>query len=70
MEQFVKRMKNEAEDLEGKVNRLEKFVNDDSAQSKFKQLSKEEQEMDKQQLAYMKGYLGILKQRIKLHEND
>ena len=65
MELFVKRMIDERDNLAGKVKRLDAFINDTSAQSKFK--SKEEQELDKKQLEFMKGYLSCLQERIKLH---
>lgn len=67
METFVKRMLDESKDLEGKVNRLEKFINDKDPQAKFKALSATEQELDKKQLEYMKGYLDVLDKRIEIH---
>ena len=70
MEQFVKRMIDERDNLAGKVKRLDAFINDTSAQSKFKALSKEEQELDKKQLEFMKGYLSCLQERIKLHTSN
>lgn len=70
MQGFVKRMHEEENSLQGKINKLDKFINDTSIQAKFKTLSEEEQELDKKQLEYMKGYLEILQKRIKLHEND
>lgn len=70
MQGFVKRMHEEENSLSGKVNKLETFINDSSIQAKFKTLSEEEQELDKKQLEYMKGYLEILRKRIALHEND
>lgn len=70
MQGFVKRMHDEENSLQGKINKLEKFINDESSQAKFKTLSKEEQDLDKEQLEHMKGYLEVLQKRIKLHEND
>lgn len=67
METFVKRMLDESKDLEGKANRLEKFINDKDPQAKFKTLSATEQELDKKQLEYMKGYLDVLDKRIEIH---
>jgi hypothetical protein len=67
MEQYVKRMLDEEEALKGKIKRLSQFINDTSSQSKFKELSKEEQELDKKQLEFMKGYLSCLQERIKIH---
>lgn len=67
MEAFVKRMIEESKDLEGKVNRLGKFINDKDPQARFKTLSATEQELDKKQLEYMKGYLDILDKRIEIH---
>lgn len=67
MEAFIKRMIEESKDLEGKTNRLEKFINDKDSQARFKTLSEEEQNLDKKQLEYMKGYLEILNKRIELH---
>lgn len=70
MEQFVKRMKDEEQLLSAKIKRLSDFINDTSSQSKFKSLSKEEQELDKKQLEFMKGYHSCLQERIKLHIDD
>lgn len=67
MEQYVKRMLDEEEALKGKIKRLSQFINDTSSQSKFKELSKEEQELDKKQLEFMEGYLSCLQKRIKIH---
>ena len=70
MEQFVKRMIDERDNLAAKVKRLSAFISDTSAQSKFKALSKEEQELDKKQLEFMKGYLSCLQERIKMHTDE
>lgn len=70
MEQFVKRMIDERDNLAGKIKRLDAFISDTSPQSKFKTLSKEEQELDKKQLEFMKGYLSCLQERIKLHTSN
>lgn len=67
MEAFVKRMIEESKDLEGKVNRLEKFINDKDPQARFKTLTATEQDLDKKQLEYMKGYLEVLDKRIEIH---
>ena len=70
MQNFVKRMLEEQKSLEEKINKLEEFINDPSSQARFKTLSKQEQELDKKQLEYMKGYSETLQKRIELHEND
>ena len=64
MEDFLKRMLVEREDLTGKVKRLGRVITD-----KPFRISDEELDLMKSQLSGMKTYLEALSKRIKLHES-
>ena len=63
METFVERMIVEKNELQGKVTKLENFVNGE----KFKELKGLEQVYLKEQLKFMRGYLSVLRQRINFY---
>lgn len=63
MEAFVERMIVEKNELQDKVTKLENFV----IGEKFKELKGLEQVYLKEQLKFMKGYLGVLRQRINFY---
>jgi hypothetical protein len=63
METFVERMIVEKNELQGKVTKLENFVNGE----KFKELKGLEQVYLKEQLAHMRAYLSVLRQRINFY---
>lgn len=64
MQQYVERMIREKEDLDGKIKRAERAVTD-----KPFNLTKEEEEMLRKQIEYMKGYAGVLDDRIGYAKN-
>ena len=64
MEEFVKKMIREKEDVEGKKKHLTKAL-----ESSNYRISDEEKKLIEEQLGHMSGYLETLNKRISLHTN-